>query len=391
MEQETHKTLDPHPPVQSDIPPEAADGPTPADLTPVVPPEAERGIRWVFVGPQGLRAGWSALIFIAVMVVLEAGIFFAIAKIHPHKPGPMTEFNPVPMLLNEAVQLLVIVIAAFVVALIERRHLLEYNLQGPRRPQHFVGGLFAGFAALSLLVGILAAGDWIHFNGLALSGSAIIRYAVLWGIVFILVGCAEEGTFRCFLQFTLTRGINFWWALALVAAMCADLVARARGNGVWGVYAMAILGFFPCLALYLKAAPRSGFWYAAWVTSTLFGFVHTGNGGENPIGIFQAALVGVVFCVSIRVTGSALWAIGAHAGWDWGQSYFYGTPDSGFLARGHLLHSSIAGNVLFSGGADGPEGSVFGIGVLLLLLIFVVAVYGRRSALHSRDAELAPQ
>jgi uncharacterized protein len=358
-----------------------------SELTPVAPPEIERGIHWAFIGPQGLRAGWSVLIFLAVW----GGILFAVLLTHPHRPGPAEEAHPGPMIIGETVQLLIIVIAVFVVALIEGRHLAEYNLDGPRRLQHLVGGLFAGFAALSLLVGILAAGGWLHFNGLALSGSDIFHYALLWGIVFFLVGCSEEGMFRCFLQFTLTRGINFWWALTLVAAICAFLILRTGGNGAWGVYAMAILGLLLCVWVLIKRVPNSGFWYAAWVTSTLFGAVHTGNGGENPIGIFQAALIGAIFCVSIRLTGSAMWAIGTHAGWDWGQSFFYGTPNSGLLARGHLLHSSIAGNVLFSGSSDGPEGSVIGIVVMLLLLIFVVAVYGRRGALPSRDAGLAPQ
>jgi uncharacterized protein len=388
MEPETHENPEQNPQAAPEKP--SDDALVESELTPVAPPEVERGIRRVFVGPQGLRAGWSILIFLAVVVTLASGIFFAIMKIHPQKPGPIKEATPGQMILSEAVQLLIIVIAAFVVALIEGRHLVEYNLEGPRRPQHFLGGLAAGFGALSVLVSVLTAGGWIHFNGLALSGPAIVEYALLWGIAFFLVGCSEEGMFRCFLQFTFTRGINFWWALGLVALMCIDLFVRAKGNGVWGVYAMAILGLLPCVWLLIKRVPNSGFWFAAWVTSTLFGFVHTGNGGENPIGIFQAALIGVVFCVSIRLTGSALWAIGAHAGWDWGQSFFYGTPDSGLLVRGHLLHSSIAGNILFSGGADGPEGSVFGIGIILLLLIFVVMVYGRRSALRSH-AELAPQ
>jgi len=57
------------------------------------------------------------------------------------------------------------------------------------------------------------------------------------GITFLLVGCFEEGVFRCYLQFTLTRGINFWWALAAVAGFALTWCA-SQGNGVWGVYAI---------------------------------------------------------------------------------------------------------------------------------------------------------
>jgi hypothetical protein len=211
------------------------------------------------------------------------------------------------------------------------------------------------------------------------------------------VGLFEEGSFRCYLQFTLTRGINFWWALAIVAALCLDLLLRAIGNGagvvgaLWlglmpaaggngalGVYAIALLGLLPCLLLYLRKAEGAGFWQAAWVTSTLFGFIHTGNNGENWIGIFAAALIGFVFCVSVRLTGSAWWAIGCHSAWDWAETYFYGTADSGLQARGHLLSTSPAGNPLWSGGADGPEGSLLVLGAILLLLAALLAIHGRR-------------
>jgi membrane protease YdiL (CAAX protease family) len=229
-------------------------------------------------------------------------------------------------------------------------------------------------------VGGLAAGGWLHFGPIALSGAQIFGYAALWGSCFILVGFFEEGMFRCYLQFTLTRGINFWWALAIEAGFCGYLLLRAKGNGVWGVYVIVLLGLIPCLLLELKKTQGAGFWQAAWVTSTAFGFIHTGNNGENWIGIFAAAAIGFVFCVSIWATGSAWWAIGCHAGWDWAETYFYGTADSGLPAQGHYLTTSPAGNALWSGGTDGPEGSVLVLAIILLLLIAVLAIYGRKRA-----------
>ncbi len=138
-------------------------------------------------------------------------------------------------------------------------------------------------------------------------------------------------------------------------------------------------GLFPCLYLHLRKTPRSGFWQAAWVTSVGFGFIHTYNPGENWMGILAAAAIGFVFCVSVRLTGSAWWAIGCHASWDWAESYFYGTADSGFYARGHLLTSIPAGSALWSGGSAGPEGSVLVFLVILLLLAAVVLIYRRRN------------
>jgi uncharacterized protein len=274
----------------------------------------------------------------------------------------------------------VLVLATWIMALIERRKLLDYNLRGPRRVFHFATGLMCGFVALSALVGGLAAGGWLHFGPVALSGGQILLYALAWGAMFLLVGFFEEGTMRCYLLFTFTRGINFWWAAGIVACISGLLLWKVKGDGAWGAYVLALAGVAPCRLLQVKRMPSAGFWNAAWVTSFLFGAAHTGNNGENWIGIFAAGAIGFVFCVSIYVTGSAWWAIGCHAAWDWAESYFYGTADSGMVAKGHLLTTTPAGPAFWSGGADGPEGSVLVLAVIAVLLLAVLVLYGRRNA-----------
>ena len=340
-------------------------------------PGSDHGLLWIFVGAQGLRAGWSVLFFLVLGSMFSAAAFFAF--FHLHLISTEHRFTPSESIFSELAMVLGIVGAAAIVALIERRRILDYNLRGPHSPRHFLSGLIAGFVALSALVGALAAGGWLGFGPVALSGAAILRSGALWGLAFVLVGLFEEGTFRCYLQFTFTRGMNYWWAFGVVALLCVLQAAKHSGNGAWGVYAFAALGLLPCFLLHRRAAARSAFWQAAWATSTLFGFVHTGNGGENWIGIFAAGFIGFVFCVSIWVTGSAWWAIGCHAGWDWAETFFYGAADSGMRGQGHYLTANPAGNPLWSGGADGPEGSLLVLGVILLLLLVLLGLYGRRN------------
>ena len=87
-----------------------------------------------------------------------------------------------------------------------------------------------------------------------------------------MVGCFEEGTMRCYLQYTFTRGLNFWWAASIIGCICALLVWRTKGDGAWGVYIIALLGiFFPACGFNRLNPRRVGFWQAAWLTSTLFG------------------------------------------------------------------------------------------------------------------------
>ena len=363
--------------------------PAATSAEPVLPPgpqeaaaaeEPYRGLRWIFIGSQGLRAGWSVLVFLILFVALNAA--FDTAIFLAHLVGTPDEFTPGPQFFAEAGSLLALLIAAAIVGLIEGRRIPAYHLTGPRRTQHFFFGLAAGFLALSALVGALAAGGWLHFGPASLTGAAIFRFALLWGCVFLVGAASEEGLFRCYGLFTLARGINFWWALGVVAVLCAYLAIFVGGSASWGVYLAALLGLFPCYILNQMAAPRSGgFWCAAWVTSALFGYMHISNPNEGGIGIFAAAFIGFVFCVSVRVTGSAWWAIGCHAAWDWAETFFYGTADSGLPAQGHYLTTAAAGNALWSGGADGPEGSLLVLGVTLLLLVALILIYGRtRSA-----------
>jgi len=366
---------------------------TDAPVAPVAPqpdgPEAPyKDLRWVFIGPNGLRSGWSVLVFIALLIGFMTALAFLFSSLHLIARGA---FTPKSAIFGELFQLVALLAATAIVALMERRSILEYNLRDSRRIVHFLSGLVIGFLALSTLVGGLAAGHWLHFGPATLSGSAIVKYAIIWGAVFLMVGLFEEGTMRCYLQYTFTRGLNFWWAFGIIACVCALLVLRTRGNGVWGVYILALLGLVPCLLLHLNKAPSSGFWQAAWLTSTLFGALHTGNNGEAWIGIFAAGFIGFVFCVSVWLTGSAWWAIGCHAAWDWAETYFYGTADSGFVAPGHLFSTSPAGNPLWSGGSVGPEGSLLIIPVVLLILVCLVIFYRRPQTVAIEPARTAEE
>jgi hypothetical protein len=114
-----------------------------------------------------------------------------------------------------------------------------------------------------------------------------------------------------------------------------------------------------------------GFWLAAVILSLLFFVGHTDNPGESPVGLLFVFVAGMAFAYSLWRTGSLWWAIGVHITWDWAQAAIYGAAGSGLLAKGHLLNSHPAGNILLSGGATGPEGSLFGFLVLALLVLAI--------------------
>ncbi|MGB8028178.1 MAG: CPBP family intramembrane glutamic endopeptidase [Terracidiphilus sp.] len=348
---------------------------TPADGSRHSAPPRERDFDWVFIGPHGLRAGWSVLLFAGLYYLFRevvGTLFFAAGLIHEALAD-----SAGAVLVGEFVPFLSLICAALVMVLIEDRRILSYNLAGPHRVRHFLSGVAAGFAALSLLLAAMVVGGWMRLAPATLPAAQAIGFGALWAAAFLLVGSVEEGLFRCYALSTLTRGINFWWALAAQVAVCLYLAFVGGGNGAWGVYLAAAVGLFPCLILHRRFGARSAFWQAAWVTSTFFGFYHTSNSGENWIGIFAAASIGFAFCVGVRVTGSAWWALGCHAAWDWAETFFYGTADSGLQGQGHLFSANPAGNPLWSGGGDGPEGSLLVLAVIFLLLLFLLADYAR--------------
>jgi membrane protease YdiL (CAAX protease family) len=299
-----------------------------AEASPLATPQPpKRGVHWIFIGADGLRAGWGVLLF----VLLFIGFGFLTTQVVRHffHPGHLRAVLPLSLaFISEGAQLVPLLLATGIMALIERRPLLAYGYQGSARAVRFISGLVWGFVALSVLVFVLWKSGLLAFDGVQLHGAAIWEYALGWGLLFVVVAVFEESTLRGYLQFTLTRGIGFWWGALLL--------------------------------------------------SCLFGFSHGTNPGETPVGLFGAAAVGLLFCLSLWYTGSLWWALGCHASWDWAESYFYGTSDSGLVSQGHLLGEHPTGARLWSGGTTGPEGSLLVLALLAVMALLMWLWWGRR-------------
>lgn len=279
--------------------------------------------RTLFFDAQGLRPGWGfAFYAIPFFLLQQAAVQLAWA----HDFGDSGLWS---MLLEELGDLIAAVIPAIVLMRVEHRKWGVYGLpmRGALGPRFWTGMLW-GLAGISLLMLALYGLHAFTFGHVLLHGRRLIRFAGFWGVYFLVVGLFEEFLLRGYSQFTLARGI--------------------------------------------------GFWRAAIALSCLFGLIHLRNGGEEWRGIWAAAGLGLFFCLTLRRTGNLWFAVGFHAAWDWGETFFYSVPDSGMIAPGHLMSSSLRGSAWLSGGTVGPEGSMLCFVVISVVWIAFDRLYPPR-------------
>lgn len=278
----------------------------------------------IFFNRREPRAGWRLLLFLVISAVcmlvlsLPTHLF-----LRPSRSGvALSRFSPHFLVIEEGALVLAILIAASVMGLIEKRSFRDYAL--PWRSAfgtHFWWGVLWGGISITGLLLLIRFYHGFSFGGLALTERRALFVGTLWAAAFLVVGFFEEFLFRGYALSTLTTGM--------------------------------------------------GFWPAAILLSLAFGAVHLANPGEDWKGGAAAALIGLFFCFTVRRTGSLWFAIGFHAMWDFSETFLYSVPNSGIVASGHLLNSSFHGPKWLTGGAVGPEGSLFVFIIIVnLFLVF---------------------
>jgi membrane protease YdiL (CAAX protease family) len=247
---------------------------------------------------------------LCVYLILGEGAIYVLRPVlRRFAQSGLPQTSPQVIFLVEFLALLGAFFAAFVLSLLERRGIGEYGLRIQRNSaRQFLQGAVFGIAEISAVLAVLAALGCYRFGSLELHGKAIVSWALVWAVVFVIVGLYEEFAFRGYVQFTLAQAI--------------------------------------------------GFWPAAVALSLLFGAVHWANPGETPAGIVGVVLSGLFWCFTLHRTGTLWFAVGMHASFDFAETFLYSVPDSGAIFPGHLSSATLVGPAWLTGGSAGPEASI---------------------------------
>jgi membrane protease YdiL (CAAX protease family) len=288
-------------------------------------------LKSLFIGPDGLRHGWRFLIFAAAIFLVvrfleQPAIAFLAVIFHVNRNA----LSAPSIIVGDGFDLIVILIVTGVFALCERRRIDSYGLP----INEAFGGLFWNGAVAGLVVvafvgaGMLITGG-MRVHGIALRGTDLISSSLLWLFAMLFVGLAEEYLFRGYALQSLWRG--------------------------------------------------GGFWPAALITTAIFAGDHLEKPHENAIDIGMIFALGLIICISVRITGSLWWAVGWHAAFDFGQLFIMGTPNGGRVPQGRLFDATFPGPAWITGGELGTEASYFMFPAVLGTFLYVIWFLPRRS------------
>lgn len=297
------------------------------------PPATRPLWRRILFNAQRLRAGWRLLLLVlwwqACEFLLQGAVTLALRALHLRISEAWT---PVTLGTFEALSAAAAFSSVWILSRVDRLPFSAYGLT--RRGAfgaRFWEGTAWGFVTVGVLVGAIAALGGYHAHGATLAGGGLVRAAVLWAIVMVLVGLSEELLFRGGAQRVLTDGLGFWPAAVLLSAA------------------------FGAVHYFLKPM-------------------------ENLTDAASVALIGLFVCLTLRRTGTLWFAIGYHFAFDFAALALFGAPNSGNNGRpvvDHLVNGTFAGPAWLTGGPLGIEASLLVFPLLALTFALFVATHRR--------------
>ncbi|WP_326552156.1 CPBP family intramembrane glutamic endopeptidase [Micromonospora sp. NBC_01813] len=195
--------------------------------------------------------------------------------------------------------------------------------------------------------------------------------------------------------------------VAMFAAVIVN-IAFLGGYHVHGLGsvsgALALVGFMAAVAvteellfrgvLFRIVEERTGTWIALLLTGVVFGLAHLPNPDAGLWGATAIAIEAGFMLAACYVATRSLWLpIGLHFGWNFAAGGIFGTAVSGTGQPDGLLDATTSGPALLTGGAFGPEGSLYAVAAGMILTVVFLWLAHRRGhivARRRRTAEVGP-
>jgi membrane protease YdiL (CAAX protease family) len=237
--------------------------------------------------------------------------------------------------------------------------------------------VMAADVGVQIFTGVVAKSAPADSAALYRIGAAAISAAVLLVVYAVLVLGLERRRVRELEAARAPSGLLggaliglglFASAIAVLYAMGVARIVETPGNDLLGAANMAVLAGVGEELLFRGIVFRLfeemfGSFAALLVSALFFGAVHLANQGATltsgaAIAIEAGLLLGAAYMWS-----RTLWLpIGLHFGWNFAESAIFGSVVSGIAFKG-VLHTTLTGPELLTGGKFGPEASVVAVGL----------------------------
>jgi membrane protease YdiL (CAAX protease family) len=271
---------------------------------------------------------WGALAPVLALLFVIAGILCGTLLIAPfvRLDARQDPVDPIGLMAFTLVPfgLLLAVLLSWV-TFIERRPLASIGLTGDRKFRTYLGGQVIGLASISGITLLIWIAGGLHATGFAPAWSSwqSLSWIALLLPCFALQAGVEELLFR-------------GWLLSVVAK---------KFNVVLGVL----------------------------LSSALFAFLHFSR-GQHWLVTVSNSLFGIFACCWVLKSRNVLAVMGWHAGWNWLLAVGFNLPLTGLNVGipALLVDLDPAGPAWLTGGAQGPEGSVFCVAFFLAAIIWLM-------------------
>ncbi len=289
---------------------------------PSEPPNIRSCLLWIFRSPNEprLRAGWRLTTQFALMEIcflIIGGILVALLRLSPSSPSLF--------FYSEVIAALAVTLSVFLARrLFDHRSFASLGFSIDRRALvDLLVGIGLPGLMLGLVFGIEWAAGWLNFEGFAAGqGLQLLGQTAGTFFLFVLVGWQEELLSRGYWLQNLADGLNLTWGV-IISSLIFALAHWSNPDASW----VAVVGLV-CDGLFLA-----------------FGYVRTRR----------------------------MWLpIGLHIGWNFFEGCVYGFPVSGIGEITHLIHQTVQGPALVTGGAFGPEAGLIQLPALLVGVLCIV-------------------